>query len=468
MISASVAEIATAVEGRLADGADPAEVVVGVTGDSRTDVAGRLFVALKGTKVDGHDFGPEAVANGATVVLASRSVAAPAIIVDDVLLALGKLARHYLEQLPDTIVVAVTGSVGKTTTKDLLADLLSGLGPTVAPPGSFNNELGLPMTVLTADASTQFMVLEMGARSAGHIAYLCRVAPPRIGIELMVGSAHVGEFGGRDAIALAKAELVVALPPDGVAVLNEDDDRVRAMSAQTSARVVTFGVSGSAHVRASNVTVDRLDRASFTLVVPDGQANVSLLLPGRHMVSNALAAAAAAWALGMPVDEVAKGLSAAEPTSRWRMETTQRRDGVTIINDTYNASPESMRAALKSLKQIGQGRRTWAVLGEMKELGEESVAEHDAIGRLAVHLEVERLVVVGEAAQSIQTGAQLAGGWGSESVLVSDVDDAIALLSAEVAPGDVVLLKASRDVGLERAAQALSEAVNRPVVGDRQ
>jgi len=468
MISASVAEIATAVEGRMTDGADPADVVLGVASDSRTGIAGRLFVALQGSQVDGHDFAREAVANGAVVVLASRPVDAPAIVVEDVLLALGKLARHHLDQLPDMTVVAITGSVGKTTTKDLLAHLLSEAGPTVAPPGSFNNELGLPMTVLSADASTRFMVLEMGARSAGHIAYLCAVAPPQIGVELMVGSAHIGEFGGRDAMASAKAELVVALPHDGVAVLNNDDDHVRAMSTQTSARVVTFGMTSAADVRASDVTVDRLDRASFTLVVPEGRATVSLRLSGVHMVSNALAAAAAAWVLGMPIDAVAQRLSVAEPSSRWRMETVERSDGVIIINDTYNASPESMRAALKSLKQIGQGRRTWAVLGEMKELGDDSVAEHDALGRLAARLDVKRLVVVGEPALPLHLAAQLEGGRGSESVLVSDVDAAIELLTTELAPGDVVLLKASRDVGLERAAQALYEAVDRPTVGDRQ
>jgi UDP-N-acetylmuramoyl-tripeptide--D-alanyl-D-alanine ligase len=466
MISASVAEIATAVDGRLGDGADPADVVLGVASDSRTGIAGKLFVALQGSRFDGHDFGREAVANGAVVVLASRPVEAPAIIVDDVLLALGKLARHHLDRLPDLTVVAITGSVGKTTTKDLLAHLLSKAGPTVAPPGSFNNELGLPMTVLTADASTRFMVLEMGARGAGHIAYLCAVAPPQIGVELMVGSAHIGEFGGRDAMARAKAELVVALPHDGVAVLNNDDDHVREMSTQTSARVVTFGLTAAADVRASQVTVDRLDRASFTLVVPDGQATVSLRLPGVHMVSNALAAAATAWVLGMPIDAVAQQLSAAEPTSRWRMETVERSDGVIIINDTYNASPESMRAALRSLKQIGQGRRTWAVLGEMKELGDDSAAEHDALGKLAASLDVQRLVVVGQPALPIHLAAQREGGSGSESVLVPDVDAATDLLRTELAPGDVVLLKASRGVGLDRAAQALYEDVDRPTVGD--
>ncbi|HVQ88651.1 MAG TPA: UDP-N-acetylmuramoyl-tripeptide--D-alanyl-D-alanine ligase [Actinomycetes bacterium] len=455
MISASVGEVARVVDGTLVDGARANDQVQGVTSDSRSIEAGQLFVALQGTQVDGHDFARQAIASGAAVVLASRGVGAPAIVVDDVLLALGKLARHHIEQLPGATVIAITGSVGKTTTKDLLAHVLTTIGPTVAPPGSFNNELGLPMTVLTADAATRFLVLEMGARSAGHIDYLCGIAPPKVGVELAVGSAHIGEFGGREEIAKAKAELVRALPASGIAVLNEDDDYVRSMSEQTTARAVTFGESRNADMRAENVRSDQLDRASFTLCSPDGQAVVDLRLPGRHLVPNALAAAATAWALGVPLEVVARRLGTATSVSRWRMETSERVDGLIVINDAYNASPESVRAALKSLKHIGQDRRTWAVLGEMRELGEASVAEHDSIGRLVVRLDVQRLVVVGEAARPIYLAAQHEGSWGEEAAFVPDVDAAIELLLAEVRPDDVVLLKASRAVGLERAANAL-------------
>ncbi|MEO8330652.1 MAG: UDP-N-acetylmuramoyl-tripeptide--D-alanyl-D-alanine ligase, partial [Candidatus Nanopelagicales bacterium] len=295
MISASVAEVAEVVHGDLADGATGDGQIMGVSSDSRSVVPDRLFVALKGTRVDGHDYARQAVDSGATAVLADHRVGVPAIIVDDVLQALGKLARHHIDQLSDATVIGITGSVGKTTTKDLLAHILTQIGPTVAPPGSFNNELGLPMTVLTADTSTRFLILEMGARAAGHIDYLCTIAPPTVGVELAVGTAHIGEFGGRDAIAKAKAELVNALPSDGVAVLNDDDDCVRAMSSMTSARVVTFGESSGAMVRAEDLSVDGRDRLTFSLTTPKDKATVTLRLPGRHMLPNALAAAATAW-----------------------------------------------------------------------------------------------------------------------------------------------------------------------------
>jgi UDP-N-acetylmuramoyl-tripeptide--D-alanyl-D-alanine ligase len=469
MITATVAEVAAAVGGSLADGADPGAVVLGVTSDSRTVQPGSLFVALSGTRVDGHEFAGDAVASGAVAVLAVRPVGTPTIVVDDVLIALGKLARFHLGRLPDTTVVAITGSVGKTTTKDLLADLLQRLGPTVAPPGSFNNELGLPLTVLSATRETRFLVLEMGARAESHISYLCEIAPPTIGVELMVGSAHVGEFGGRDSIARAKAELVRALPDSGVAVLNADDDQVMAMAALSKARVVTFGTAKSAVVRAVDIVVDERDRPTFRLVTPDGAVTVPLGLSGTHLVVNALAAAAVAWSVGMAPEHIAAALATAQPRSRWRMEVTDRSDGITVINDAYNASPESMRAALKSLKQIASGRRAWAVLGEMRELGNDSAAEHDAIGRLAVRLDVQRLVVVGEEARPIHLGASLEGSWGDESMVVPDATAAIQLLEKELLPGDVVLVKASRAVGLERVAHALlhpAESARRVAAGD--
>ncbi len=371
--------------------------------------------------MDGHDFATAAMQGGAVAVLGARPTPAPTIVVDDVLGALGKLARFHVDRLSATTVVAVTGSVGKTTAKDLIAAVLETSGPTVSPPGSFNNELGLPLTVLSADLETRYLVLEMGARGRGHIEYLCSIAPPDVGVELVVGSAHVSEFGSRAAIADAKTELVRALPRAGSAVLNADDPLVREMATETAATVTWFGQRHDAQVRAADLTFDRLDRARFDLQVPSGTAAVELQLVGEHAVPNALAAAAVGWTVGMDVAAIASALSSALPRSKWRMEVTERSDGLIVINDAYNASPEAMRAALKSLKQIAGDRRCWAVLGEMRELGESSAAEHDAIGRLVVRLDVQRLVVVGEGARHMHLAAGLEGSWGRESMFVPDV-----------------------------------------------
>ena len=463
MIALTLAEVAAAVGGRLVDAPEPGAVVTGpVTVDSRQVGPGALFVALPGERADGHDFAAAAVAAGAVGVLATRAVGVPAIVVDEGVAALGRLARAALRQLPELAVVGVTGSSGKTSTKDLLAQVLAGLGPVVAPPGSFNNEIGLPLTVLRADAATRALVLEYGARGRGHIRYLTELAPPRIAVVLNVGTAHLGEFGSREAIAVTKSELVEALPAaaeGGIAVLNADDPLVTAMDARTSARVVRFGESPSADVRATDVRLDALGRPGFTLVTASGPASVQLQVHGAHQVSNALAAAAVALELGLPPDAVARGLGSAVALSRWRMEVVERADGVVVINDAYNANPDSMRAALKALVDLAGERRSWAVLGEMRELGADAALEHDAIGRLAVRLDVSRLVVVGEAAKPMHLGASLEGSWGEESVHVPDLDAAVALLEDELAPGDVVLVKASRAAGLERVAQALLSEV---------
>jgi UDP-N-acetylmuramoyl-tripeptide--D-alanyl-D-alanine ligase len=292
---------------------------------------------------------------------------------------------------------------------------------------------------------TRYLVLETSARGLGHIRELTEIAPPRFGVVLNVGSAHLGEFGSREAIAQAKGELVEALPADGVAILNADDPLVAAMAIRTSARVVTFG--SSADVRASDVRLDDLGRPRFTLHAHEATAEVTLRLSGEHQVANALAAATVALECGMPLPDVAAALSEATPRSKWRMEITERPDGVLVINDAYNANPESMRAALTELTRIGRrrGARTWAVLGAMAELGDVTVEAHEALGELAVGLGVSRLVAVGEAASAIGHGAE----W------VPDADTAIALLRKEVAPGDVVLVKASRAIGLERVALEL-------------
>jgi UDP-N-acetylmuramoyl-tripeptide--D-alanyl-D-alanine ligase len=464
VIALSLAEIAAVVGGQTYDIPDPAVQVTGpVVRDSREVEPGSLFVAFVGERVDGHDFAEAVVAAGAVAVLASRPVGVPAIVVADVQAALGALARHVVERLGATL-VALTGSAGKTSTKDLIAQVLRSKAPTVFTPGSLNNEIGLPLTALSATEETRFLVLEMGARGIGHISYLTDLTPPRIGLVLNVGTAHIGEFGGREQIAQAKGELVESLPPSeagGVAVLNADDPLVRAMASRTKARVILFGESGEADVRAENVRLTDAGQPAFRLHTPSGCSDVTMRLYGEHHVSNALAAAAVAHELGMSADEIALALSEAGSLSRWRMEVTERPDGVTVVNDAYNANPESMRAALRALAAMGkasqaQGGRTWAVLGQMAELGDEALAEHDAVGRLAVRLNVSKLVAVGgREASWLQLGAYNEGSWGEESVHVSDAQAAVDLLRSELRPGDVVLVKASRSVGLERVAQAL-------------
>lgn len=476
MIALTLAEIADATGGRLAGGADPSAVVTGpVVFDSRLVQPGGLFLGLAGEHVDGADYAATAVAAGAVAVLATREVDVPCVVVADGLRALADLARAVLARLPELTIVGVTGSSGKTTTKDLLAFVLARLGPTVAPPGSFNNELGHPYTVLLADAATRYLVLEKSARGIGHIAYLTSIARPRIGVVLNVGSAHLGEFGSVANIATAKSELVQALPAaaaGGVAVLNADDPVVVAMAARTQARMVTVGVSAGADVRAENVTIDGLGRAGFDLVVGGQREPVSLLVSGEHQVGNALAVAAVALECGMSAADAARALSEATAASRWRMEITERADGVVVINDAYNANPESMRAALKTLVEMTTIRsarstsaqstslqsisaRSWAVLGEMGELGEQSTAEHDALGRLAVRLNVDRLVAVGAQARAIAQGALLEGSYNGESAWVPDYAAAVDLVNAQARPGDIVLIKASRAAGLERAAADL-------------
>ncbi|MEZ7005443.1 UDP-N-acetylmuramoyl-tripeptide--D-alanyl-D-alanine ligase [Streptomyces sp. AD55] len=459
MIALSLAEIAEVVGGQTHDIPDPSVRVTGpVVRDSREAGPGCLFVAFVGERVDGHDFASAVVGAGAAAVLGSRPVGVPAIVVDDVQAALGALARHVVRRLGATL-VALTGSAGKTSTKDLIAQVLRSKAPTVFTPGSLNNEIGLPLTALTATEETRFLVLEMGARGIGHIRYLAGLTPPSVGLVLNVGSAHIGEFGGREQIAEAKGELVEALPEDGAAVLNADDPLVRAMASRTKAKVILFGESGEADVRAENVRLTDSGQPSFRLHTPSGARDVTMRLYGEHHVSNALAAAAVAHELGMSADEIATALSEAGSLSRWRMEVTERPDGVTVVNDAYNANPESMRAALRALAAMGKGRRTWAVLGQMAELGDEALAEHDAVGRLAVRLNVSKLVAVGgREAAWLQLGAYNEGSWGEESVHVSDAQAAVDLLRSELRPGDVVLVKASRSVGLESVAAALLDA----------
>ncbi len=459
MIPLSLGEIAAIVGGRLEEADADALVTGSVEFDSRKVAPGGLFLAFEGEHVDGHDYVEAARAAGAVVAIVSRPVSGPRIEVPDGLAAIAALAAAVVRRLPQLTVVGITGSSGKTSTKDVVAQLLARLGETIAPPGSFNNELGHPYTVLRAGESTRYLVLENSARGIGHIRYLTEIAPPRIGAVLNVGSAHLGEFGSREAIAQAKGELVEALPADGLAVLNADDPLVAGMASRTSARVVLVGEAATADVRADNVALDDLGRARFTVHAGGASEDVALRLVGAHHVGNALTAAAIALECGMTLADVATALSDATPASRWRMEVTERGDGVVVINDAYNANPESMRAALKALVSIARprGARSFAVLGHMAELGDDAAAEHDALGRLAVRLDVSRLIAVGEQARPIQHGAALEGSWDGEASWVADVDAAVALLNEELRPGDVVLVKASRAASLERVALAITQ-----------
>jgi len=457
MIPLSISAIAEITGASLDGVADPAAVVSGpVVIDSRQAVPGAMFAALPGEHADGHDFAAAAAAAGAVVMLGTRSVGVPALIVADVQAALGRLARGVVDRLPGLVIAGITGSAGKTTTKDLAAQLISSLGPTVWPENSFNNEIGHPLTVLRTGQDTRYLVTELSARGPGHIAALCRIAPPRFGVVLCVGNAHAGEFGGVAQVAAAKAELPRALPASGAALLNADDPLVAAMAADTPARVVTFGRSADAHVRATRVSLDELSRPRFTLEMPGGSAAVILRLHGEHNITNALAAAALAGHLGMDVAAIGAGLSAARALSKWRMEVTERPDGVVVVNDAYNASPEAMTAALAALRVIAAGRRAYAVLGRMAELGERSREFHEQVGTVAARTGLAGLIAVGEEAAPMLTGAKASAGFRGELIAVPDGTAALAALAERLRPGDVVLVKASRAAGLQAVALALA------------
>ena len=492
MIDLTVARVAEIVGGELADISADDAARLHITGtvefDSRNVTPGGLFLALPGARADGHDHADAAVRAGAVAVLAARPVGVPAIVVKPlgrvdsgagvlehdtdgsgaaVLAALANLASAVAAELVagGLTIVGITGSSGKTSTKDLIAAVLAPLGEVVAPPGSFNNELGHPWTVLRASADTDFLVLEMSARRPGNIAALAAIAPPSIAVVLNVGTAHLGEFGSREAIAATKAELPQAVPATGVVILNADDAAVAAMAEQTAARVVRVSRSRPADVWADAVRLDELARPSFTLRAGGAAVPVSLAVHGDQQVTNALCAAAVALECGATADQVAEALAAAGPVSRHRMQVITRSDGVTVINDAYNANPDSMRAGLQALawmaREAGRHRRSWAVLGEMAELGDDAISEHDRIGRLAVRLDVSRLVVVGtgRSMHAMHHGAVMEGSWGGEAIMVADADAALALLQAELGADDVVLVKASNSAGLGALAEALSRAI---------
>jgi UDP-N-acetylmuramoyl-tripeptide--D-alanyl-D-alanine ligase len=448
MIEMTLAQIAAVVGGEVHG--DPALTVTGPAYvDTRTPVADGLFVAVAGERVDGHDY-----AEGAHAVLGSRATPAPTVVVPDPVVALGRLARHVLDAL-GTPVLALTGSQGKTGTKDYLAHVLAAAGPTVATLANNNNELGVPLTVLRADRTTAYLVVEMGARGVGHLAYLCDIAPPTVGAVLNVGTAHIGEFGSREAIARAKGELVEALAPTGTAVLNADDDLAAAMASRTRAATLTFGEA--ADVAWRDVRLDELGRPRFELGHAGAWVPVALTQSGAHQVLNAAAAVAMATAAGVPFAEAAAALDGATPASPWRMELHERADGLLVVNDAYNANPASMAAAIDALAAIGArtDRRTVAVLGEMRELGADSESGHQEVGRAAAAAGLDVILVIGEAAQGIAAGARQAEGWQGEVIVTAGRTDALVWLRENAVARDVVLVKASRGAALEVVADGL-------------
>ena len=451
MIDITLEAVADVVGGELVDDTAAQHTVRGVTIDSRTAADGWLFVALPGEHADGHDFVADALQRGAVGALVERPTGGPGqIVVDDAadaLLGLGAWVRDTV----DPTVVAVTGSSGKTTTKDLIRAAAAAGRRVVANVGSYNNELGVPLTCCELRTDTEVLVAEVGARGVGHIAAMAGILRPDVSVVTNVGAAHLEMFRDVAGVARAKAELVEALDADGVAVLNADEPLVAEMAAATKGRVVTYGTTADAQVRATDIAFDQHARPSFSV---DG-VHVTVPLPGAHNVSNALAALAAAQACGVPLAAAADGLRSAV-VSRWRMELLTAPSGLTVLNDAYNANPSSMTAALRTLSQMGTGGRRWAVLGHMAELGAGGEEAHRRIGRLCAELGIDALVVVGDKAAAIHEGATAASFRGFLALADSPAD-AVDTVAEQAGADDLVLVKASRSVGLERVAVMLSE-----------
>jgi UDP-N-acetylmuramoyl-tripeptide--D-alanyl-D-alanine ligase len=447
----ALSSVADTVGGRLSgdDG-----VVSGVAVDSREVQPADLFVALRGERVDGHDFLDVAFEAGATGALVdSDPGGTAAVVVEDTGSALRALAVDERASMNATV-IGITGSTGKTSAKDLTAAVLGIRFRVAASPRSFNTEVGVPVTVLNADPDADVVVCEMGSRGPGHIRALTEVARPSIGVVTNIGPAHLETFGSIEGVANAKAELVEALPADGIAVLNADDEIARTFTSRTAARSVLFGTDRDAEVSAGDMSLNDLGHPSFTLRTPNGSERVELPVTGEHMVWNALAAAGCGTALGLTAGECAAGLKEAR-LSAWRMEVVEASGGYRILNDAYNANPASMAAALKAAAWMGRKGRCIAVLGPMAELGEFADREHERIGELVARLGVGRLVVVGPPARRIAVGASREGVEPDRIITVDTVEEAASAVREEVRPGDVVLLKASRVAGLERLAEEL-------------
>ena len=460
MINLTVGEIASIVNGQLlGDAKNENELVSNAPFfDSRAPIPGGIFLALKGENVDGHDYVVDALNAGAVTSLTTREVGKSCIVVTDVIEAIGKLAAEVRRRLPAMKVIGITGSQGKTTTKDITRHVLSLAGETVAPTQSFNNDLGVPLTLLRATEKTKFCILEMGARHFGDIARLVKIAKPDIGVVLVVGTAHIGEFGSRAGIAKTKSEMVANLTADAIGILGTYDEYTPQMAKVTPAQVMLFGESSHCDVRGADIEI-REGRAHFDLVTKAGREPVALRLIGRHQVPNALAAASIATALGISIEKIAIGLSTAEIESKWRMEISEI-GSILLINDSYNANPESMRAALETLRYFAQerGGRAWAFLGKMHELGESSEQDHRAITAFANEMEIDHIVAV----RTPEYGNLAEEEKSSDSVVkhLSSFEEALAI-SAEITSGDVILVKGSRAEGLEKLSDALKTSLMR-------
>jgi UDP-N-acetylmuramoyl-tripeptide--D-alanyl-D-alanine ligase len=464
MIEITLGQLAQIVGGKLVGDAE--KVVTGsVETDSRLIAPGSLFFAKPGEHTDGHNFIPDALERGAVAAVVERESSAKInqVIVENSVEALGKLAAWLIRELKSTgqlRVIGITGSNGKTTTKNMLSEILSQVGSTIAPIESYNNKVGAPISILRSDHKTKFLVVEMGAEGIGSIEYLAKMADPDVAVVLKVGLAHVGKFGGIETTAKIKAELATALRQDAHLILNSDDSLVRNMQSQSKASVHWFGTSSDANYLATDIKL-LSDGTSYTMNWPDGQSEtIKLNILGDVHIMNALAASAAAELLGASRAQIRLGLESIELAERWRMERAVRSDGVVVINDAYNASPDSMKAALQTLAQLGRmGSKTIAVLGHMAELGEFSKAEHDAIGRLVVRLNIDQLVVVGDEAKLIHMGASQEGSWDGESEFFASIDEALEYLRGILSKGDTVLVKSSKSANLRFLGDKLLEAV---------
>ena len=452
MIALTLEQIAEIVGGKTYG--DASQVITSApVFDSRSAQDGSLFLALVGENSDGHDFIDDAKAHGATGFMTTREIKGNGVLVSDVLIAVRALAAYVRKQLPNLIVVGITGSSGKTTTKDLLASILSSRASTVATRASFNNELGAPITLLECNEDTKYCILEMGARHQGDIAALCEMARPNVGVVLRVGTAHLGEFGSVEKIAQTKGELIQTLGADAIAVLGTYDPHTKAMKALHAGKVIYFGEGAQDDVRAADIEM-REARPHFDLVTPAGRDAVGMRLIGAHQVSNALAAAAVCTALEIPIEIIASGLSTADLASKWRMQINDIED-LLIINDSYNANPESMIAAIDSMVLFAQerGGSSWAFLGQMHELGAESNALHASVAAHAHELGIDHLVSVGTRAFAEGIPAQ------SPTTLhyCEDIPQALSLVS-HLEQGDVVLVKASRSEHFEDLSQGIEDS----------
>ena len=463
MIRLSVAEIAQAIGGQI-HGDGGVAVSGSVETDSRLVGAGSLFYAKPGEVTDGHLFVPAAEKAGAVAAVVERLVAGvslPQIVVPNVVEALGQLATFVLARVRQAgllKVVGVTGSNGKTTTKNMLREILSKVGSTIAPIESYNNEVGAPISMLKVDETTRFLVVELGAGGIGSIEYLAKMCVPDVAIELKVGLAHVGEFGGIENTAKIKAELIQNMSKTGVAIFNADDGYVREMIGLAPGRAVLFGTASDANYRASEIDIS-LAGTTFNLSADGAEPQrITLRILGEHHVYNALASIAAAEALGVDRATAIAAIESMALAERWRMQLLERPDGVDVINDAYNASPDSMKAALQTLALLGrrERRRTIAVLGEMAELGEFGAEQHDAIGRIVVRLNIDQLVVVGAGAKLIHMGATQEGSWDGESKFFDEIEPALEHLRGMLVAGDIVLVKSSKSANLRHLGDALA------------